>query len=150
MNKESVEIINRLRAILQDSWVNELPDNEKIAINFNKSEIKLILNSISKERPAPVRIDRGLFGYDIVCSHCSSMLKKLPIYDKKDFLAVLEDSSYYLGKHCRYCGQALDLSPVEKFKKDLRTMNKTMNERDIPRRLNYDILINVGLNYYYY
>jgi hypothetical protein len=36
MNKESVEIINRLRAILQDSWVNELPDNEKIAINFNK------------------------------------------------------------------------------------------------------------------
>lgn len=26
-------------------------------------------------------------------------------------------------------------------------MNKTMNERDIPRRLNYDILINVGLNY---
>lgn len=67
MNKESVEIINRLRAILQDSWVNELQDT-----------------------------------------------------DKKDFLAVLEDSSYYLGKHCRYCGQALDLSPVEKFKKDLR------------------------------
>lgn len=60
MNKESVEIINRLRAILQDSWVNELPDT------------------------------------------------------------VLEDSSYYLGKHCRYCGQALDLSPVEKFKEDLR------------------------------
>ena len=29
MNKESVEIINRLRAILQDSWINELPDNEK-------------------------------------------------------------------------------------------------------------------------
>lgn len=26
MNKEFVEIINRLRAILQDSWVNELPD----------------------------------------------------------------------------------------------------------------------------
>ena len=149
MNKESVEIINRLRAILQDSWVNELPDNEKIAINFNKSELKLILNCISKERPAPVRIDRGLFGYDIVCSHCSSMLKKLPIYDEKEFLDVLKDSSYYLGKHCRYCGQALDLSPVEKFKEDLRTMNKTMNERDIPRRLNYDILINVGLNYYY-
>lgn len=42
MNKESVEIINRLRAILQDSWVNELPDNEKIAINFNKSELKLV------------------------------------------------------------------------------------------------------------
>lgn len=84
---------------------------KKIAINFNKSELKLILNCISKERPAPVRI---------VCSHCSSMLKKLPIYDKKDFLAVLEDSSYYLGKHCRYCGQALDLSPVEKFKEDLR------------------------------
>lgn len=41
MNKESVEIINRLRAILQDSWVNELPDNEKIAINFNK-EVKLV------------------------------------------------------------------------------------------------------------
>lgn len=80
MNKEFVEIINRLRAILQDSWINELPDNEKIAINFNKSELKLILNCISKERPAPVRIDRGLFGYDIVCS---SMLKKLPIYDKK-------------------------------------------------------------------
>lgn len=120
MNKESVEIINRLRAILQDSWVNELPDNEKIAVNFNKSELKLILNCISKERPAPVRVDRGLFGYDIVCSHCSSMLKKLPIYDKKDFLAVLEDSSYYLGKHCRYCGQALDISPVEKFKEDLR------------------------------
>lgn len=116
MNKEFVEIINRLRAILQDSWINELPDNEKIAINFNKSELKLILNCISKERPAPVRIDRGLFGYDIVCSHCSSMLKKLPIYDKKDFLAVLEDSSYYLGKHCRYCGQALDLSPVEERK----------------------------------
>ena len=54
--------------------------------------------------------------------------RKLPIYDKKDFLAVLEDSSYYLGKHCRYCGQALDLSPVEKFKEDLRTMNKTMNK----------------------
>lgn len=106
------------------------------------------MNCISKERPVPVRIDRGLFGYDIVCSHCSSMLKKLPIYDKKDFLAVLEDSSYYLGKHCRYCGQALDLSPVEKFKEDLRIMNKTMNEKDIPRRLNYDILINVGLNYY--
>lgn len=83
---------------------------KKIAINFNKSELKLILNCISKERPAPVRIDRGLFGYDIVCSHCSSMLKKLPIYDKKDFLAVL---------------------------------------RDIPKRLNYNILINVGLNYYY-
>lgn len=82
MNKESVEIINRLRAILQDSWVNELPDNEKIAINFNKSELKLILNCISKERPAPVRID-------IVCSHCSSMLKKLPIYDEKEFLDVL-------------------------------------------------------------
>lgn len=30
-----------------------------------------------------------------------------------------------------------------------KTMNKTMNERDIPKRLNYDILINVGLNYYY-
>lgn len=57
MNKEFVEIINRLRAILQDSWINELPDNEKIAINFNKSELKLILNCISKERPAPVRID---------------------------------------------------------------------------------------------
>lgn len=42
--------------------------------------------------------------------------------------AILEDSSYYLGKHCRYCGQALDLSPVEKFKEDLRTMNKTMKE----------------------
>lgn len=55
MNKESVEIINRLREILQDSWINELPDNEKIAINFNKSELKLILNCISKERPAPVR-----------------------------------------------------------------------------------------------
>lgn len=49
MNKEFVEIINRLRAILQDSWINELPDNEKIAINFNKSELKLILNCISKE-----------------------------------------------------------------------------------------------------
>lgn len=49
MNKESVEIINRLRAILQDSWVNELPDNEKIAVNFNKLELKLILNCISKE-----------------------------------------------------------------------------------------------------
>lgn len=104
----------------QDSWVNELPDNEKIAINFNKSELKLILNCISKERPAPVRIDRGLCGYDIVCSHCSSMLKKLPIYDEKEFLDVLKDPSYYLGKHCRYCGQALDLSPVEKFKEDLR------------------------------
>ena len=120
MNKESVEIINRLRAILQDSWVNELPDNEKIAINFNKSELKLILNCISKERPAPVRIDRGLFGYDIVCSHCSSMLKKLPIYDEENFLDVLKDPLYYTGKYCRYCGQTLDLSPVEKFKKDLR------------------------------
>lgn len=120
MNKEFVEIINRLRAILQHPGVNELPDNEKIVINFNKSELKLILNCMSKEESKPVRVDRGLFGYDIVCSHCSSMLKKLPIYDKKEFLDVLEDSSYYLGKHCRYCGQALDLSPVEKFKKDLR------------------------------
>lgn len=120
MNKESVEIINRLRAILQDSWVNELPDNEKIAINFNKSELKLILNCMSKEESKPVRVDRGLFGYDIVCSHCSSMLKKLPIYDEKEFLDVLKDPLYYLGKYCRYCGQALDLSPVEKFKKDLR------------------------------
>lgn len=120
MNKESVEIINRLRAILQDSGVNELPDNEKIVINFNKSELKLILNCISKERPAPVRVDRGLFGYDIVCSHCSSMLKKLPIYDEQEFLAVLKDPLYYTGKYCRYCGQALDLSPVEKFKEDLR------------------------------
>lgn len=120
MNKESVEIINRLRAILQDSWVNELPDNEKIAINFNKSELKLILNCMYKEESKPVRVDLGLFGYDIVCSHCSSMLKKLPIYDEKEFLDVLKDSSYYLGKHCRYCGQALDLSPVEKFKEDLR------------------------------
>lgn len=34
MNKESVEIINRLRAILQDSWVNELPDNEKNSSKF--------------------------------------------------------------------------------------------------------------------
>lgn len=50
MNKESVEIINRLRVILQDSWINELPDNEKkIAINFNKSELKLILNCMYKE-----------------------------------------------------------------------------------------------------
>lgn len=49
MNKEFVEIINRLRAILQDSCVNELPDNEKIAINFNKSELKLILNCMYKE-----------------------------------------------------------------------------------------------------
>lgn len=70
MNKESVEIINRLRAILQDSWVNELPDNEKIAINFNKSELKLILNCISKERPAPVRIDRGLFGFVHIVQVC--------------------------------------------------------------------------------
>lgn len=85
MNKESVEIINRLRAILQDSWVNELQDNEKIAINFNKSELKLILNCISKERPAPVRIDRGLFGYDIVCSHCSSMLKNYQFMTRKNF-----------------------------------------------------------------
>lgn len=37
MNKESVEIINRLRAILQDSWVNELPDNEKIAVRLQKT-----------------------------------------------------------------------------------------------------------------
>ena len=120
MNKESVEIINRLRVILQDSWINELPDNEKIAINFNKSELKLILNCMSKEESKPVRVDRGLFGYDIVCSHCSSMLKKLPIYDEKEFLDVLKDPLYYLGKYCRYCGQALDLSPVEKFKEDLR------------------------------
>lgn len=34
MNKESVEIINRLRAILQDSWVNELQDNEKNSDKF--------------------------------------------------------------------------------------------------------------------
>lgn len=33
MNKEFVEIINRLRAILQDSWVNELPNNEKILVS---------------------------------------------------------------------------------------------------------------------
>lgn len=49
MNKESVEIINRLRAILQHPGVNELPDNEKIAVNFNKSELKLILNCMYKE-----------------------------------------------------------------------------------------------------
>lgn len=120
MNKESVEIINRLRAILQHPGVNELPDNEKIVINFNKSELKLILNCMSKEESKPVRVDRGLCGYDIVCSHCSSMLKKLPIYDEKEFLDVLKDPLYYTGKYCRYCGQALDLSPVEKFKKDLR------------------------------
>lgn len=34
MNKESVEIINRLREILRDSWVNELPDNEKNSDKF--------------------------------------------------------------------------------------------------------------------
>ena len=102
MNKESVEIINRLRAILQDSWINELPDNEKIAINFNKSELKLILNCMYKEESKPVRVDRGLFGYDIVCSHCSSMLKKIPIYDEKEFLDVLKDPSYYLGKQICY------------------------------------------------
>lgn len=34
MNKEFVEIINRLRAILQDSWVNELPDNKKNSDKF--------------------------------------------------------------------------------------------------------------------
>lgn len=34
MNKEFVEIINRLREILQDSWVNELPDNEKNSDKF--------------------------------------------------------------------------------------------------------------------
>lgn len=120
MNKESVEIINRLRAILRDSWVNELPDNEKIAVNFNKSELKLILNCMYKEESKPVRVDLGLFGYDIVCSHCSSMLKKIPIYDEENFLDVLKNPLYYTGKHCRYCGQALDLSPVEKFKEDLR------------------------------
>lgn len=120
MNKEFVEIINRLRAILQHPGVNELPDNEKIVINFNKSELKLILNCMYKEESKPVRVDRGLCGYDIVCSHCSSMLKKLPIYDEKEFLDVLKDPLYYTGKYCRYCGQALDLSPVEKFKKDLR------------------------------
>ena len=49
MNKEFVEIINRLRAILQHPGVNELPDNEKIAVNFNKSELKLILNCMYKE-----------------------------------------------------------------------------------------------------
>lgn len=49
MNKESVEIINRVNAILKDSWVNELQDNEKIAINFSKSELKLILNCMYKE-----------------------------------------------------------------------------------------------------
>ena len=49
MNKESVEIINRLRVILQDSWVNELQDTDKIAVNFNKSELKLILNCMYKE-----------------------------------------------------------------------------------------------------
>lgn len=93
---------------------------KKIAINFNKSELKLILNCMYKERPAPVRVDLGLFGYDIVCSHCSSMLKKIPIYDEENFLDVLKNPLYYTGKHCRYCGQALDLSPVEKFKEDLR------------------------------
>lgn len=50
MNEESVEIINRLRTILQNFWVNELPDNEKIAVNFNKSELKLILNCMYKEK----------------------------------------------------------------------------------------------------
>lgn len=34
MNKEFVEIINRLRAILQDLWINELPDNEKNSDKF--------------------------------------------------------------------------------------------------------------------
>ena len=34
MNKESVEIINRLRAILQDSGVNELQNNEKNSDKF--------------------------------------------------------------------------------------------------------------------
>ena len=72
---------------------------KKIAINFNKSELKLILNCMSKERLAPVRVDRGLCGYDIVCSHCSSRLKKLPIYDEKEFLDVLKDPLYYTGKY---------------------------------------------------
>ena len=34
MNKEFVEIINSLRAILQDSCINELPDNEKNSDKF--------------------------------------------------------------------------------------------------------------------
>lgn len=34
MNKEFVEIINRLRAILQDSWINELQDTEKNSDKF--------------------------------------------------------------------------------------------------------------------
>lgn len=34
MNKEFVEIINKLRAILQDSWINKLPDNEKNSDKF--------------------------------------------------------------------------------------------------------------------
>lgn len=34
MNKEFVEIINRLRAILQHTGVNELPDNEKNSDKF--------------------------------------------------------------------------------------------------------------------
>ena len=67
MNKESVEIINRLRVILQDSWINELPDNEKIAINFNKSELKLILNCMSKEESKPVRVDQYLFAVPREC-----------------------------------------------------------------------------------
>lgn len=113
MNKESVEIINRLRAILQDSWVNELPDNEKIAINFNKSELKLILNCISKERPAPVRIDRGLFGYDIVCSHCSSMLKKLPVLVDKEHENAMNTRCSIV---CRVCGLTTGLF---KYKQNL-------------------------------
>lgn len=120
MNKESVEIINRVNAILKDSWVNELQDTDKVALHFSKSELKLILNCVSKERPAPVRVDRGLYGFDIVCSHCSSMLKKIPAYDEEEALDVLANPSYYTGKHCKHCGQTLDLSPIKKFKEKVR------------------------------
>lgn len=117
MNKESVEIINRLRAILQDSWVNELPDNEKIAVNFNKSELKLILNCISKERPAPVRIDRGLFGYDNVFQ---GLIDKAPTVEERkhghwedidldtSVCSVCKKPQEYETKYCPECGAKME------------------------------------------
>lgn len=56
MNKESVEIINRLRAILQDSWVNEF-------------EIKS-LQPCPKCGYQPIIRELPNGGYKIVCRVC--------------------------------------------------------------------------------
>lgn len=100
--------------------VNELQDTDKVALHFSKSELKLILNCMFKKRQAPVRVDHGLYGYEIVCSHCSGLLRKLPNYDVEEVLVILTQPLYYVGEYCKHCGQTLDLSPIEKFKEKVR------------------------------